>query len=46
MSPKDLTGKCAVRNCDKAYTEWNYNAMGRDNFLHRSIQEPISNTKV
>jgi hypothetical protein len=28
MSPKHVTGKCAVRNCSEAYTEWNYNAKG------------------
>jgi hypothetical protein len=32
MRPRDVTGKCAVRNCGDAYTEWNYDTMGSDNF--------------
>jgi hypothetical protein len=32
-SPRDVTGKCAVNNCDEARTEWNYNAIGGDNFF-------------
>jgi hypothetical protein len=24
MSPGDVTGEYAVRNCGEAYTEWNY----------------------
>jgi hypothetical protein len=38
-SPSDETGKRAVKNCAEAYTEWNYNIMGRDNFLPKSNQQ-------
>jgi hypothetical protein len=31
MSPRAVTGTCAVRNRGEAYTDWNYNTMGSDN---------------
>jgi hypothetical protein len=33
MSPRDVTEKHAVKNYGEAYTEWNYNTMGSDNFI-------------
>jgi hypothetical protein len=28
MSPRDVSGQYAVKNCGKACTEWNYNTAG------------------
>jgi Fe-S-cluster-containing dehydrogenase component len=39
MCPRDITGKYTGKNCDEACTEWNYNAVGSDNFLHKSKQQ-------
>jgi hypothetical protein len=39
MSPRDVTGRCTVKNCGGAYTEWNYNPTGSDNFLHKLNQQ-------
>jgi hypothetical protein len=36
MSPRDATGKCAVRNCGEAHNEWNYNKNKSENFVHLS----------
>jgi hypothetical protein len=33
MSPRDVTGEYAVRNCGEANIEWNYNTRRSDNFL-------------
>jgi hypothetical protein len=33
MSTRDVTGKCAVKNCAEAFTEWNYNTMGSDKYV-------------
>jgi hypothetical protein len=30
LNPRDVTGKCAVKNCGGACTEWNYNTIGSD----------------
>jgi hypothetical protein len=41
MSPRGVIGKCAVRNCGEAYTDWNHNPEGgADFFLHNSKQKP------
>jgi hypothetical protein len=42
MSPRNVTGKFAVRKCGEAYTEWNYNIIGSDNFCtnQNSTQVP------
>jgi hypothetical protein len=44
MSPRDVAGKCALKYCAEAYTKWNYNAVGSDNFLHKSNQQTKSQT--
>jgi hypothetical protein len=36
MSPKDVTGKYAVRNCDEANTEQKYKTRASENFFHNS----------
>jgi hypothetical protein len=43
MSTKNVTGKCAVKNCGKAYTEWNYNTIGSDkNCDHIMVGRKVS----
>jgi hypothetical protein len=39
MSPRDGTVNLAVKNCGEAFTEWNCNAKGSGNFLHKSKQQ-------
>jgi hypothetical protein len=39
MSPRDVTGKGEVKDCDKANTEWNYNTKESDNVLYKSKQQ-------
>jgi hypothetical protein len=36
MSPRNVIGNGAVKNCGEAYTEWNCDAKGSDNFVHKS----------
>jgi hypothetical protein len=38
--PKRCNRKLSRKYCGGAYTEWNYNTKGSDNFLHGSNQQP------
>jgi hypothetical protein len=40
MSPRDITGKCAVKKCGKAYTERNYDTIGTDNLCFLAFRIP------
>lgn len=46
MSPRDVKGKYAVKNCGEAYAEWNYNTLGSESFLHKSNQLTKSLTPI
>jgi hypothetical protein len=46
MNLKDVTGKYVVKNCGEVCTEWNYNTIGDDNFLHESNQQTKPLTPV
>jgi hypothetical protein len=39
MSPRDVTGKYAVRNYGEECIEWNYDRNVGDNLGHKSIQQ-------
>jgi hypothetical protein len=46
LSHREITGKRGVKNCGETYTKPNSDAIGDDNFCHKSIQGSKSLTSI